>query len=344
MNLIDRYVAEVGKHLLLRGRGDIEAELRSTLEDMLEDRSQKEGRPVDEAMAIGLLKEYGPPEKVAATYHPTQYLIGPRLYPFFLFVLKIVFSVLTVVLLVQLGIQLATHSLAGPELAKAIGNGLLEILMAAIQAFGNIVLVFAILERVMPGREFKLDDEKKEWDPASLMKEPEPDETKPWEPIAGIAFTAAAMIIFNLYPQLIGFTFLKDDVWTFIPALTDAFFRWMPYINVLWALQIALNVVLLRRGRWQASTKWSSIVLDIAGIVIGYLLLSGPSIVGLSPEALRASGLFDGHTADLLSQTANQGARVVIAIIIVLEGVDVVKNIYKQIRKPALAMQGKASS
>ena len=81
MELIDLYVAEVRKRLPLKGRDDIEAELRSTLEDMLEDRSQKAGRPADEAMTLDLLKEYGPPDKVAATYNPHPYLIGPRLYP-----------------------------------------------------------------------------------------------------------------------------------------------------------------------------------------------------------------------------------------------------------------------
>ncbi len=331
MKLIDRYVADVGKRLPLKGRADIEAELRSTLEDMLEDRSQKRSCPVDDALAMELLKEYGSPEKVAATYHPTQYLIGPQMYPFFLFVLRIVFTVVTIVLLVGLGVQLATHSPQGPELAKAIGNGLLGILSAAIQAFGNIVLVFAILERVMPAKEFKLGDEEKEWDPATLLEEPEPEDVKPWEPIAAIAFTAAAMIIFNMYPQLIGFNFLKDGTWTSIPVLTDAFFRWMPAINVLWALQIALNVWLLRRMRWDASTKWLSIALDAAGIVIGVLLLAGPSIVALTPQSLQATGIFDPQTAGTLSLMATQGARSIIVIIVVLEAVDVFKSIRKRI-------------
>ena len=45
MNLIDRYVAEVGKNLpLLKGREDIEKELRSTLEDMIEDRASTTGQ------------------------------------------------------------------------------------------------------------------------------------------------------------------------------------------------------------------------------------------------------------------------------------------------------------
>jgi hypothetical protein len=30
--------------------------------------------------------------------------------------------------------------------------------------------------------------------------------------------------------------------------LQRAFFRWLPYLNILWALRIALNVVVLRQG------------------------------------------------------------------------------------------------
>ena len=249
MTLIDLYVAEVGKRLPLRSRTDIEAELRSTLEDMLEDRSRKAEKPVDDEMVKDLLKEYGPPDKVAAAYHPTQYLIGPRLYPFFVFVLRIVLSVLTVVLLVMLGIQIATQPLPGPELARAIASGLAGILGAALQAFGNIALVFAILERVLPASEFKFDERKKEWDPATLMKQAEPAEVKLWEPIAAIVFTAAAMFVINGYPQIVGLWFLQNGQWHPLPVLTEAFFRWLPYLNVLWALQIALNLVLLRQGR-----------------------------------------------------------------------------------------------
>ena len=333
MKLIDLYVAEVGKRLPRRERGDIEAELRSTLQDMLEDRSQKAGRPADEAMERDLLMEYGPPDNVAASYHPTQYLIGPRLYPFFLFVLRIVLTVLTVVLLVGLGLQLASQPWTGADLAKAIGTGLAGILGAALQAFGNIALVFAILERVLPASEFKFDEEKKEWDPSSLLKEERKSEVKLWEPITAIVFTAAAMIVFNGYPQLIGVHFLSKGQWTSIPALTDAFYRWLPYINVLWALQLALNLVLLRQGRWQAFTKWFAIALNVAGVVIAYLLLSGPAIVSLSPAALQATGLFDASTAATLSAVLGQAVRGIIAIVMVVEGVDVVKDVIKLILK-----------
>src|ERR1044071_10077013 len=81
MNLIDRYIAEVDKHLPRKNRADIGAEIRSTLEDMLDERKQGDG-PADEATVMDLLKEYGSPRDVAATYRPPQYqyLIGPRMF------------------------------------------------------------------------------------------------------------------------------------------------------------------------------------------------------------------------------------------------------------------------
>jgi len=73
-----------------------------------------------------------------------------------------------------------------------------------MQAFGNVALVFAILERVLPASEFKFDEEKKTWNPADLRQAEEPATVKLWEPIAAIVFTAAALIIFNGYPDVIG--------------------------------------------------------------------------------------------------------------------------------------------
>ncbi|MBK8783002.1 MAG: hypothetical protein IPO22_14615 [Anaerolineales bacterium] len=52
------------------------------MEDMIEDRASTTGQLRDEAMEIELMKEYGSPQQVAATYNPHPYLIGPRLFPF----------------------------------------------------------------------------------------------------------------------------------------------------------------------------------------------------------------------------------------------------------------------
>ncbi len=330
MSLIERYVAEVGRRLpLLKGRKDIENELRSTLEDMLEDRVEKSGRPADEAMEIELLREYGSPAKVAATYNPTPYLIGPRMFPFFTMVLKIVLTVLVTVLLVTTGIQVATHSAATPlEFLGMIGQGLLGIVSGAITAFGNIALVFAILERVAPRADFG-EKEETEWDPTALTREPEPDEVKPWEPIVEIAITFVAISLFNFYPQLIGLYSFQNGQWVGLPLLSQAFFRWMPLINLAWVAEIFLNGILLRTGRWQTATRWFSVAIKVFQIGIGFLLLTGPSILTITPQSLQSTGIFDPAAAQTLGSMAQQGVRGLIALIMFLMGIDLVRTVYR---------------
>ena len=339
MKLIDRYVAEVGRRLpLVKGREDIEKELRSTLEDMLEDRAQRAGRPADEAMEIEMLKEYGAPDKVAATYNPHPYLIGPRMFPFFIMILKIVLFALTIAFVVITGIKIANLSpaLAGPEFAKAIGEGLAGIVSAAFGAFGNIVLVFAILERFVPASEFKMNEEK-EWDPASLTKEPEPNDVKPLEPILAIVFTFIVLSIFNFNHEWIGFYIFSGDKWAFVPALTEAFYRWLPLINIAWVAEIILNGMLLRAGRWDLSARLVSIGIKIFQVVIGFLLFTGPSILAVTPETLKASGIFDANTAQTLGMMAQQGVRALIGLIILLTVIEVVKAVYKLITQRSSA-------
>jgi hypothetical protein len=96
MKLVDLYVAEVGARLPEKSRADIEKELRSMIEDMLEDESRKQDRSVDEAMVVDVLKRLGPPQKMAASYQPPRYLVGPELYPHFINTLRIVLSVVAV--------------------------------------------------------------------------------------------------------------------------------------------------------------------------------------------------------------------------------------------------------
>jgi len=338
MKLIDRYVIEVGKRLpLVKGRKDIENELRSTLEDMLEDRAQKSGWPADEAMEIELLKEYGAPQKVAETYNPTPYLIGPRLFPMFLMLLKIVIAAVAFGLTVATIVQIVTQSpMTASELFKVIGGGLLNIVSASIGAFGNIALVFALIERFAPVSEFKMDEEK-EWNPASLIKEPVPQDLKMWEPIIAIVFTFIALSIFNFNPQLIGIYTFSGDKWTVIPILSKAFFHWLPLMNIGWVAEIILNGMLLRVGRWDTSTRLVSIVIKIFQIVIIALLITGPSILLITPEVLKAGGITDMAAAQTLSTMAQQGIRIVLGLAIFGTVVEIIKSVYKTIMQKTSA-------
>ena len=332
MNLIDRYVAEVGRHLLLvKGRTDIEKELRSTLEDMLEERAQKTGKPADEAMQVDMLKEYGAPHKVAETYNPNPYLIGPRIFPFFMFILKIVVAAVAFGLTIATAIQImAASPMSAMELLSTIGKGLLNIVSACIAAFGNIALIFALIERYAPAAEFDID-EKKEWDPASLMKEPEPQEVKVWEPILAIVLTFIALSIFNFNPHLIGFYYLDGNEWQVTPLLSEAFFRWLPLMNIAWVAEIVMNGMLLRSGKWTTSARFVSIGTKLLQIVILVLLIAGPSILALTTDNLQTAGVTDPEALNILETMANTGTDIVLGLGIFGSIVEIIKIIYKMV-------------
>ena len=333
MNLIDRYVTEVGKNLpLLKGREDIEKELKSTLEDMLEDRVEQTGRLRDEAMEIDLLKEYGSPQKVAATYNPHPYLIGPRLFPFFLMVLKIVIPVLVTVLLVLTGIRAATDTpFMGMDFVNIVGKGLGGIVSAAITAFGNIVLVFVILERVLPDKEIGDFSDEKDWDPASLAKEPDPDTVKRSDLIAEIVFTFVGLAILNLFPEILGMSYFTEEKAFFIPMFSVEFFKFMPWINAIFLAEIVLDIYLLRSAVWTSVTRIAKIIIEAASIALAVIILRTPDIFGFTAESFQ-SVPNSSVNAEMLMKIFNFSFSIAIIIVIIVAGVEMAKAAFALLR------------
>ena len=83
--LVERYVHQVGRYLPPKERAEIEAELRSQIEDQLDDRFGGSPSPAEVAL---VLKELGEPRRMAASYGSEQYLVGPDLYPYMMGVLR----------------------------------------------------------------------------------------------------------------------------------------------------------------------------------------------------------------------------------------------------------------
>ena len=86
--LVDRYLAAVSNILPAKLRKDTITEIRSLIQDALDDRSKAESREPDDKMIEAVLNKFGSPEKIVAPYLPEKYLIGPRLYPAFILVLQ----------------------------------------------------------------------------------------------------------------------------------------------------------------------------------------------------------------------------------------------------------------
>ena len=145
MELLDRYLQGVRFWLPKAQQEDIIAELSSDLRSQIDDRETELGRPLDDAELEAILRKCGSPIMVASRYRPQTQLIGPALFPMYLFVLK-------VVLLWTLGPLFLV--IVGPAMIVPAANRwaaalqtLSALWTAVFVSTGVITLVFAVLER-----------------------------------------------------------------------------------------------------------------------------------------------------------------------------------------------------
>lgn len=330
MNLIDRYIAEVGKHLPRKNRADIEAEIRSTLEDMLDERKQGEG-PADEAAVLQLLKEYGAPREVAATYRTQQhqYLIGPRLFPIFERVVRIVLAIVIGASLLGLGVGLAETGWTGPGFVSTLGEWAGGLFSGLIAAFGNIVLVFAIIERTQAAKEFEkeFEEETKDWDPKELKSEPATDQIDVADHIATIIFTFLGLVVLNLYPDLFAVRYPGDGGWVTLPILTESFFQFLPWMNVLGLLQIIFSGFLLTQKAWTSGTRILGILVDVASMVLAVVIMRTPNIFNITPASLASIGM--AESAEELARLFSFLPTLIIVIVVVVTSIKVIRTVFR---------------
>jgi hypothetical protein len=164
MEIFQRYLQAV-KFLLPRSQqDDIVKELREDIRSQMEDKEAELGRPLDEIGQAAILKQYGHPLIVASRYRqpPFQYLIGPVLFPFYWFVLKML-------LWITLGVCVLNSIalLSSGEPIRHLLNGVLVFAHAALPAFGWVTLLFAVLD-FLEAKFRLLDRLNRRWDPRSL--------------------------------------------------------------------------------------------------------------------------------------------------------------------------------
>jgi hypothetical protein len=104
MDLVKRYIYAVTSRLPASQRDEIERELQSNIEDMLEERTG--GGEASKQDVEAVLLALGSPETLADQYRGhRRYLIGPEYYASYLTVLKLVLVVVGIVVTVTFAIQ-----------------------------------------------------------------------------------------------------------------------------------------------------------------------------------------------------------------------------------------------
>jgi hypothetical protein len=277
MDLIDRYVHEVGQRLPLRMRADVEAELRSLLAEALEERARAAGHPPDRQLEEGTLREFGAPQEVAARYAPEpRYLIGPGLFPAYVLTLEIagIAVVGVFLLLAVLGVIEAAHRSGGAPGPFSLFRIAGHTLHGALFNLGVLTLVFAVVERV----QWRRGVTAQAWDPATLRPVDDPDQVSALNMIFSTYAIVALVVLFNFFPQWVGFWAFSDGRWSGLPILLPEFSRHLPLLNLWWALAFVLDLIVLRHGRWRRGTRWARLALGALGAIVLIVIVTGPRV------------------------------------------------------------------
>jgi hypothetical protein len=114
--------------------------------------------------------------------------------------------------------------------------------------------------------------------------------------------------------------------------LADGFFKYLPWFNAAWLLGIALNIILMRRGRWDVSTRLASIGLSLFNIgICGSILTTGPQKLFII-SSLESAGM-PPEASQILTAMAGIGLIVLFSLIIILEVIKIAQTLLRMFKK-----------
>ena len=144
MDVIERYLEAVAAQLPTEDREDIVAELRDLILSRVEAREEELGRTLTDDEKEAILHEIGHPLVVAARYRKgPDSLIGPELFPYWLFGAK---AGLIVIAAVQ-ALGLLVHVLGAPaDFGRAISQAFHGFFSGGLTLLGALTLAGAIME------------------------------------------------------------------------------------------------------------------------------------------------------------------------------------------------------
>ena len=164
MDLVERYLNAIRFWLPKDQKADVIAELAEDIRSQIEERESELGRALDETDLSSLLKQRGSPFSVAGKYLPPRHLIGPVLFPIYVFVLKIATTFYLIPwLAVWLGLVAFFPSYRTAHPGFALFETLGGLWNSAFITYGLITLGFAAGERLQ-----RRPSARNEWNPRRL--------------------------------------------------------------------------------------------------------------------------------------------------------------------------------
>lgn len=345
MELLDRYLEALKKHLPWQRQDDIIAELRANLESQLEEKEAELGRPLTADEAEAWLKLLGSPMQVAAGYKPQQYLIGPTIFPTYSYVLQLACTWAMIIYAIVSAVQIFARD-------NPSGSAVLEALLRApfvlFTSAAWVTLVFAAIEFAVthycvtiPA----LAPPSAAWSPAGLPpleqqvagKKPRSFIQAVIEVVVGFLLLIWLLLI-PRYPWLLtgpGAPFLDSTPYQLAPV----WWRFFWCLVALNLLQSGWNVADLWSGRWRQLQPVKRIVYKAVGLIPLLLLFTARDHVLVLLKHPALDQVRYGATLDSINHWVNRGF-LIVAVIASLQLVwDLGRMSVDAFRKREAAMQ-----
>ncbi len=278
MELVDRYVLEVRRHLPCDIRDDVAREIGSSIDDAIDARIRETGGSPEEATEA-VLKEFGPPKEIAQSYlSPGLCLIGPRLFRPYLRTLKITIIGAYSIMLAFILTYLISGNV-GPDLfLKAILDATGRFPFRALVIFGLVTAVFALIERFGSPRTAM-----NEWDPGTLPPLTGRKRVKRANLIVHSFFLVLMLLLFNFAWHWMVVINNYDGQWIFVPIVGGGFLRMLVWIDFYLILTLALNIIVLRSNTWHIAARIFRLALKVILGILLYRLAMTPDLIGTLP-------------------------------------------------------------
>ncbi|MGR4864865.1 HAAS signaling domain-containing protein [Caulobacter sp. LARHSG274] len=275
MDLLDRYMAAVAALLPKAERQDIIAELRDLLLSQMEEKEAQLGRPLTSGGREEVLRAFGHPIAVAGRFGTPRSVIGPELYPFYMFAVKGLLILSAAVTAIPIVIAMFT----GDEGAAAPARFLSDFLTTAMMMIGAATVVGMAIERgwIRLGRTL-------DWKVADL-----PRLDRRGGKVRSrfkASFELAATLLFILW-----WTGAVEAPWSASTARNGVFLSGAPIWSTLYLpilglalVQVASSLVAMIRPDWVRARAGLEIAGALGGLAMAATLWSAGRLVEVTAQ------------------------------------------------------------
>ena len=319
MTLLERYLRAVRFFLPRAEQDDIVRELSENLDAEIEDRAMALGRDLTEVELADILRRHGHPMVVAARYGPRRHLIGPALFPFYTFVLKVGLVASLVIAVVLAVIDAALHGDAAGRLVA----GMLAYPGRALLVFAWTTLVFAVLDVAGSQKTFATD-----WDPRRI-----PDwmvGASQQHRVTGVVEVVFGLLAVGWLVAVPAAPWLALGPLAGVLQFAPVWRLWFVPLVLVTALSLALDVRRVVRPRLARSTLRAKVWVTVLQVLLMIALLSAGEWVRVRPHVAATPG----RDVLAIAHWVNVSFGIGLASVAIISLIEIAKQIYRLRTRP----------